>query len=242
MPNWVFNNVTIQGTKEQVDNIKATLNTPFSREHENWDIESQSMQTKTYTYSNPVFSFWNIIRPTDLVAYAQQPSRDLDNPFSGNDWYSFNCREWGTKWDVAVHDGDEYPETILHEHMSEGEDQWLGYSFNTAWSPPIPALVKLSSMVPNCVITLSWQEEQGFGGETEFVNGEITSNSEYDSQCRDCEEYNCLEYCDEGCGEICNKCNYLGDADLDCVKECQTHKIYLDSEHVPDYRMEQVNG
>jgi hypothetical protein len=28
----------------------------------------------------------------------------------------------------------------------------------------------------------------------------------------------------------------MGEADLECVAECEDHKIYLDDEHVPEYR------
>jgi hypothetical protein len=238
MPNWVFNTLTIQGPKEQVDNIKSTLNTPFTREHENWSIEKQAMVSETYTYSNPVFAFWNIIRPTDLVEYAKQPAHDLAN---GNDWYSWNYRNWGTKWDVAVSDTRAYDSTELLEHRSRDNDNWLVYRFDTAWSPPIPALIKLSSMVPNCVVTLSWQEEQGFGGEVEFVNGEITANSEYESRCMDCDKYDTLEWCEEECGNICSSCNYLGEANLDQVAECDTHKVFLDKEHLPNYRWDKLD-
>jgi hypothetical protein len=34
----------------------------------------------------------------------------------------------------------------------------------------------------------------------------------------------------------------MGEADLDIVADCDTHKVFLDSEHVPDYRMDEVNG
>jgi hypothetical protein len=247
MPNWVFNTLTIQGPKDQVDSIKNKLNSPYTKKHDNWNIETQQMEVKEYKFSNPVFAFHNIYNHIeDGVSdeiYVKQPNYALNRDpldFSTNDWYNWNVRNWGTKWDVAVEDSYEYSETELLEHVSNGEDQWVVYRFNTAWSPPVPALEKLSALVPNCVVTLEWQEEQGFGGEIEFVKGEITSDFGYDNQCRDCDEYNTLDYCENDCGEICSKCNYLGEADLDNVKECQTHKIYLDSKHVPDYRMEQV--
>jgi len=233
MPNWVFNTLTIQGPKTEIDYIKDKLNEPFTREHENWSIEKQEMITETITYSNPVFSFWNIIRPTDLVEYTKQPKHDLQN---GNDWYSWNIRNWGTKWDIGIHDNDKYPDTELVQHMSNAEDNWLVYRLNTAWSPPITALEKLSELVPTCVVTLEWQEEQGFGGEIEFLRGEITSQSDYESQCMDCNAYNTMEYCDNDCGNVCSKCNWLGEADLECVAECDTHKVFLDEEHVPEYR------
>jgi hypothetical protein len=44
-----------------------------------------------------------------------------------------------------------------------------------------------------------------------------------------------MEYCENECGEICGNCNWLGEADLEAVKECQTHSIYLETK-VPEYR------
>ena len=248
MPNWCFNTLTIQGPKDQVDYIKDKLNTPYQKDHDNWNIKTQKMEVITALYPNPVFAFHNIYNHIeDNVSdetYLCQPDHSLpiqeQMMFKTNDWYSWNVRNWGTKWDVGVSHDDEYPDTELIEHMSNDEDQWLVYKFNTAWSPPVPAMIKLSKLVPNCVVTLDYEEETGWGGEIEFVNGEETASSDYESQCRDCDEIDCMEYCENDCGQICSSCNYLGEADLDCVKECPTHKIYLDEEHVPDYRMEQV--
>lgn len=258
MPNWVFNTLTIQDSNpETVNLIKEQLNRPFERRYlHNWNVQTQQFEPKTVVYNNPVFSFWNIIAPTaDIMSeYEGQTPKTkagLDDIEAwnkeiqeisrvSNDWYSWNTRNWGTKWDVAVSDEDQYPDTELLEFMTEGEDHWLVYRFNTAWAPPLTALIKLSNQYPTAVLTLDWQEEQGFGGQIELVDGDITSESNYDSQCRDCDEYDCLEYCDECATDICNQCHYMGEADLEGAKECQTHKIYLDEEHVPDYRMEQI--
>ena len=107
---------------------------------------------------------------------------------------------------------------------------------HTAWSPPMPAISKLSAQYPSLLFTLSYEEETGWGGECEFLRGEMISSDEYENKCRDCDSINCMEYCDNDCGEICNECNWLGEADLECVAECQTHKVYLDDQHLPEYR------
>ena len=249
MPNWVFNSLTIQGPKEQVDGIKEKLNSPFTKQHDQWNMKTQQMEISETTYSNPVFAFHNIYNHTQAGVtdeqYIQQPPRDVpieeQMQFKTNDWYSFNVREWGTKWDVGVSDNDEYPDTELLEHMSNGEDQWLVYKFNTAWSPPVPAMEKLSALVPNCVITLSFEEETGWGGEYEFVNGNLTAESNYQSKCRDCDSEDTMEYCENDCGEICSDCHYMGEADLEIVADCEEHKQYLTPEFVPDYRRDQIN-
>lgn len=249
MPNWVFNGLTVEGNPEQINKLVEQMNEPFKKIADNWNPETGQMEVKLFTYPNPVFAFHNIYnhRQAGITDedYIKQPPRDMpiaeQMKFQTNDWYSFNVREWGTKWDVAVSPDDKYPDTYIEGPTPNGENLVVYYNFNTAWSPPFPALAKLSAQYPALLLTLSYEEETGWGGECEFLRGEMISNSEYESMCRDCEATDTLDYCENDCGQICSKCNWLGEADLDCVKECQTHKVYLDSEHVPDYRMEQIN-
>ena len=226
MPNWVYNTLTIQGPKDQVDFIKDKLNTSYTRHYEDyWDSDTRTTIAKDIVFSNPVFSFWNIIAPTDLSAYVRQTDHTLSIAeqlkFEGNDWYSWNVRNWGTKWDVAVQDDDKYTETELVQHMSNDEDQWLVYRFNTAWSPPMPAMINLSKLVAKCVITLSYEEETGWGGEAEFLRGTMISDSQYGWQCRECDhKEDESPWCEECEYDMCPSCGY-GEPD----EVCQTHMI-----------------
>lgn len=246
MPNWVYNGLTIEGKPELVTQLKEQMNKPFYQDIE--ALGDLSFGIKRTMYTNPIFAFWNIIAPTDLEAYKNQPTRselEVNDPnwwtdtmkvsAVDNSWYNWNLRNWGTKWDVAVSDDNKYPNTYMHEH-DNGENKVVYYNFETAWGIPYEALSNLSSQYPTLLFTLSYEEETGWGGEMEFLRGEVISKSEYDSMCKDCEKYDTMEYCENDCGEICNACNWLGEADLDMVAECQTHKVYLDDKHVPDYR------
>lgn len=244
MPNWVFNGLTIEGNPEQVDKLVEQMNKPFV-----YSIEPHgdlSFGIKQRKYVNPIFSFHNIYSykdhgVTDEV-YHSQPPHNPDSSFADwmkhetNDWYNFNNREWGTKWDVAVSEGDEYSSTYMEGPVENGDNKVVYYNFDTAWSRPLPALIKLSSQYPTLLFTLSYEEETGWGGEMEFLRGTIISESEYDNKCRDCDAVNTLEYCEECENQICDSCHWLGEADLEAVKECQTHAIYLDDKHVPTYR------
>lgn len=244
MPNWVYNTLTIQGPKEQVDYIKDKLNQPFEVMHDSWNMKTMQMEVTTSTYSNPVFAFWNIHSPLEdgitMEEYVQQPDHskiNTDDPdwfakarehaMTQKDWYNWNTSNWGTKWDVAVSDDNEYPDTELLEHMSDGEDQWLVYKYNTAWSPAVSVLVKLSNLIPNCVLTLEFEEEQGWGGEYEIVKGEVTTKLEYENRCYACQSFDTLSYCEEGCGEFCSECNQGSWQDEEAMKQCQTHGVQL---------------
>jgi hypothetical protein len=139
MPNWVYNGLTIEGPKESVIKLKEQMNTGFANDIKpNGDL---SYGIKETNYSNPVFSFRNIIAPTDLVAYQEQPVRS-DLPASDpnwwadlqaksatdNSWYNWNIRNWGVKWDIAVEDNDEYPNTYMEEAVN-GENYVVYYHF-----------------------------------------------------------------------------------------------------------------
>lgn len=231
MPNWVYNSLTIEGNAEDISAIKTQLNQPFQRQHDQWNMETRQMELQDVTYSNPVFAFWNIIKPTNLEAYNKQSDHSLPMEeqlmFKGDNWYDWNVTNWGTKWDVAVSDNEQYPETELIN-----EEDWsdrLIYSFNTAWSPPLPAIATLSEQYPNLEFTLSYEEETGWGGEIEFINGQDTVLENYENKCRDCDSINTLEYCENDCGEICSDCHYMGEADLEAVAECEDHKQYLEA-------------
>jgi hypothetical protein len=226
MPNWVYNSLTAEGSAEDISVLKQTLNAPFTRVHETYDMEAKEMQLKTYSFSNPVFAFWNIVKPTDMETYQLQEDPKHNKSiidFKGNNWYDWNVRNWGTKWDVAVSDDSKYNETEL---VTDSEDT-LVYRFDTAWSPPIPAIEKLSEMFPNIEFDLEYEEETGWGGNYLFLNGDGTETESYENKCRDCDLLNTLDYCENECGEICSSCNYMGEADLEAVAECEVHNEYL---------------
>ena len=237
MPNWCYNSLTITGDSDTIAKVKARLNTPFTMLHDNWDPETREMSVKEFTYSKPVFAFYNIVNHreqgiSDEVYNAQPPQKANIFDDSGSDWYNWNHRNWGTKWDVAVSDKDEYPDTAITD---EGED-FISYRFNTAWSPPIPAIAKLSEQYPDLELELDFEEETGWGGCYMFLEGEGSEVESYENKCRDCDSLNTMDYCENDCGEICDSCHYLGEAELDAVAECDKHKVFLDDEHIPEYR------
>ena len=227
MPNWVFNTLTIEGSPTSVQKLKEQVSAPFTREHDQWNMETGKMEIKEYQYSNPVFSFWNIIKPTDLATYALQ--RDPANVegsllFAGNNWYDWNVRNWGTKWDVSISDDEKWPDTELLAEDTNGDNLVLVYKFNTAWSPAVPAIEKLSAQYPDLLFTHSFEEEQGWGGELEILNGNLLSESQYEWKCREC-DYQADEtpYCDTCEHDMCPNCGY-GEPDDEDRAKCDEHK------------------
>ena len=105
---------------------------------------------------------------------------------SDKSWYSWNITNWGCKWDVAVADNDEYPETELIADYPNGENQVLVYKFMTPWGIAEEAMITLSKQFPTLLFTLSFEEETGWGGEIEFLRGQGTVLSDYGWRCREC--------------------------------------------------------
>ena len=197
MPNWVFNSLVVSGEQAELDRMVAQLNKPFIKHFPKHDWVD-GVVTKTadvQTYDNPVFAFWNICQPTDLEAYYGE-TVFKDTPMQDNgkidgeafmkefvrsiaedeDWYHWNVRNWGTKWDVAVDNGSGYSNTSM-EITDNGS---VMYRFETAWSPVPEALIKLSEMFPSLEFDYEYEEEQGWGGKAVIIDGEYTQTDEWD--------------------------------------------------------------
>ena len=218
MPNWVFNGLTIEGKPESVTKLVEQMNRPFTRVHDNWNIKTGQMEKKLTTYSNPVFAFWNIIKPEDIDSYQKQPeykpNASIEDMMKhdGDDWYSWNNRNWGVKWDVAVSNEDESPETYMEGPVQNGENLVVYYNFNTAWGLAMPALTNLSSQYPDLLLTLSYEEETGWGGELELLRGELISDESYGWKCNDCDHTEQeTPYCEDCEYDTCPNCHWNGD-------------------------------
>ena len=245
MPNWVFNGLTISGNPDEVNKLAEQMNKPFTLAQENHDmgdITPHGFPTKIVQveYSNPVFAFHNIYNYRDAgitdEEYACQPTSSELEPNDPNwwadterlrlvdkSWYSWNITNWGVKWDVAVADDDEYPDT----EMTIDTADTLGYRFQTAWGIPDEALTKLSSQYPTLEFTLSYEEETGWGGERTYLNGEVTDVSEYGWRCRECDHIEeDTPYCDECEFDTCPSCGY-NEADEACEEHREGHNAHL---------------
>ncbi len=228
MPNWVFNYLTVEGEPALIADLKRQLNKPFQQRHDSYNHTTGKMELSDTLYPNPIFAFHNIYNHIqDGVSDAEYLSQN-DNTlpiaqqlaFQGNNWYDWNVRHWGTKWDVAVRHDEEYPETELYEE----DETTLAYKFNTAWSPPMPAIQRLSQQYPTLNFNLSYEEETGWGGEIDFVAGEGTEIESYENKCRDCDAINTLEYCDTCEIDVCSECKDMNEADPEVVAECEEHR------------------
>jgi hypothetical protein len=215
MPNWVFNHLTIDGSKEDIAKVKAQVGAVVKRKYKGVDEVDEKIDEE------PIFSFMNILPPPEDKLDEYHAVHGYANGEKTGDteynWYNFNVREWGTKWDARDVELIDDDETFLH------------YKFDTAWSPPNEVIAKLAEQNPNLNLSLEYREEQGWGGEINFTGSSVEVVKEWDVPETHAEEI-------EVNNDYCWKCeNFDGDySDLyeDCPENLKPIEIHAKQELV----------
>ena len=173
MPNWVSNWVGVSGKKSDVERFieKAKQPRPTGINEETKEIEYSPDEQE-------IFSFWNFIAPpqeavesgeyfgTNGFVNGEQVGKTKNN------WYEWNTRQWGTKWD-ACHLNPQDLEV-------DGDNASISYSFETAWSIPEPVFSAMVEQHPELSFSIECEEEQGWGAEYSGEEGEISLVKEWD--------------------------------------------------------------
>jgi len=171
MPNWVSNCVSV--TAESRAELDAFLE------------KAKGSQSKILDERGNEFHFGAFVHPSDEdlpyykgeieekkpegwddLSSAEQLAHNLK--FTGRNWYDWNVTNWGTKWDAC----DTY--------IGRDNDLNASVSFQTAWSPPEPIFRAIVEQFPNLTFDISYEEEQGWGGELSGSNGELSLVKEWD--------------------------------------------------------------
>lgn len=71
------------------------------------------------------------------------------NEYGADNWYEWNCNNWGTKW-------NSYHCSIVEDHETV-----LIIKYDTAWSPATPVLREISKRFPNVTIVSEYADEGG---------------------------------------------------------------------------------
>jgi hypothetical protein len=87
----------------------------------------------------------NTSNKQDSLCLTQELSDKYKKEFGADNWYDWHCANWGTKWDVSFGS---------HTKDKEYYTAW----FDTAWSPPVAFIEKLSEMFPDLQMSLKYQE------------------------------------------------------------------------------------
>ena len=176
MPNWVSNNVNAVGPIEDVRVLVAKVGSPILTHPDSGPAGDD----------DPVFSFMNIVSPWHAGITEDEYFSVADSNAPANNWYNWNWENWDTKWDACE---------VSHEFYDRGNEAVAFYRFDTAWSPPIKVIAELSRQFPTLTLTLEFLEEQGWGGEFEFVGGEGVVLRQWDIPTTHAERVNVFSYC-----------------------------------------------
>jgi len=90
---------------------------------------------------------------------------------TAQDWYNWNCRNWGTKWDT----NDEGSRILAYEAcLDDPTCMRIVYEVSSAWSPPVEALHHLAQQYPDVSIHLdSIDEGDCFAMTADWENGDF---------------------------------------------------------------------
>jgi hypothetical protein len=137
MPNWVSNSVHLKGSKEDLDNLRKSVN----KEEESKVMDLTSLvngddpvkATETIVEHHE-FNFDSIIpMPEELKGTTSNGTvrPELEKKYGHSDWYHWCIHNWGTKWnsaDASVNEHYEFtfdPNVEMHIKYA---DEDIGYN------------------------------------------------------------------------------------------------------------------
>lgn len=176
MPNWVFNSMTVRGSKSDLVAFRDKAGKPpASGITEDGVLEYKSNDTDTAG-----LSFWNFVEPKDKSAYfgaseykpegydklSSDEQFAISMKHESDGWYDWNVRNWGTKWDAC---------DVEFDDNTDEKSASLNYNFQTAWSIPEVVFTAMIQQHPELSFGFSCEEEQGWGAE-------YTSSKDKDSE------------------------------------------------------------
>jgi len=192
MPNWATSKLVITGDKEQLDELITQVSAPYTIDDEEntghfllWNIirptnldayfqrgeydKNKVMPDKPVETRSPEQILEEVTEKlNDLSEYLSDPPQSLIEQIqegfrSGMDWYNWNVRNWGTKWELGE-DGS------WINRIGETE---VRYELTSAWSPPVEALDNLAKQYPTLAFSLkSIDEGDIFAVEVAWNKGE----------------------------------------------------------------------
>lgn len=147
MPDWTYNTLTIRGSKETLEAIVNLL-------HDE-DIEGERTAldfNKVDKCPDELIKTPQIHYHKDSPEYAnrEKQKQALKEKYGFDGWYDWCVENWGTKWNAS--------EVVLHKNSPTE----IVYTFDTAWSCPLPIIEKLSKRFHDTVFTIEAHTEMQY--------------------------------------------------------------------------------
>lgn len=148
MPNWCKNNLKIEGNGEKILELLELI--------------KNDKGEMTFSKLAPLPDELKDTKSPVPDTVSQEERKRLIEKYEADNWYDWQCKNWGCKWDAQESD-----------FYKDGDD-WI-VTFQTPWGPPIEFMRKLSKQFNKMTFTLQFADE-GWGqyplGEVIFTDGE----------------------------------------------------------------------
>jgi hypothetical protein len=170
MPNWCYNNLTIDGTRENISEFLTAITSDLPEGGFDLTIPFPCPEELQITA--------RFLTPDDsnddeeTKALRQQYTTNKEK-YGATNWYDWQIENWGTKWSPDIDDLDV---------QDDGKRIWA--RFDSAWAPPSQLIQKLSGLFPTLQFVISYEEGgMCFAGAEGFYAGEMVYNGyfQYDS-------------------------------------------------------------
>lgn len=141
MPNWVRSELNIVGDKEDIRKLMDKCHSVDENGEENF------------------FDFNGLI-PTPNNIYQGNLGAEELATYGENNWYDWNRKNWGTKWNS------------FNTNYGETRDGMIVF-FDTAWNAPFPIYRAIKEQYPNLSIVAFWADEDLGNNCGWYDNGDI---------------------------------------------------------------------
>jgi len=174
MPNICENKLEITTTNKNL--VRWIQNFCEKGEIEYNEYVSQKPPTGLFQYIAPM--------PTELEGttkgshppkWQTNSSEALIDAYGADNWYDWQCKNWGTKWDV-------YCDDIKSWYVDHrGSEYFVYLVFDTAWGPPTEAIkrLKMSYAAQISFLRILYVAEGDFCGIYNGLTGEHIEDTEF---------------------------------------------------------------
>lgn len=205
MPNWCDNRLLITGDKETI----MTFIEKVTNKDEQAEKRKQAYDILGNLYPTPqelVDTMSGFTQDPEKKAALEAKQASNRAKYGYQDWYEWNCANWGTKWgdsDTFIVDEDPFVTPDGEAHIQFG--------FQSAWSPPIQGIAHIATLFPTLEFALAYYEEgMDFYGLTTFTSdGDYLDNCEEISSIEGMAELDAIDEDDENYENIWEKRNEL---------------------------------
>ena len=148
MPNWCSNEVTIDGTKEDIAKFVDECFTDFKTARGKMKAESVKVLDFDKVIPEPDYD-----KPKKDGTHNKGVQTELSVKMP--DWWNWRNDNWGTKWNLVPNDND----ASLNGYDIQQGEEWLRLEFETAWSPPAGIYDAIYEKYPDLTVNWFYRED-----------------------------------------------------------------------------------